>query len=118
MIERRKTARTRVAYGGVIAFNEHQSTMNCVIRNFSNDGAEVKFDHAALLPKEIDLLIARKKRAFSAKIIWRQANKAGLAFRSIEQDTPISLDWARRVRVCESEQRELQNRIAQLMSVH
>jgi hypothetical protein len=65
-----------------------------------------------------ELLIAKKNRAFPAKISWRQASEAGLTFRPVETDIPISLDWARRLRVCESERRELQGRIAQLLSEH
>src|ERR1019366_9862159 len=80
MIERRQSARARVMYGGVIACNKRQSTMNCVIRNFSEDGEKVEFDNTALLPDVIDLLIAKKNRALRAKITWRQANEAGLAF--------------------------------------
>ena len=118
MIERRQSARARVMYGGVIAHNKRQSTMNCVIRNFSEDGAKVEFDNTALLPDVIDLLIAKKNRAFRAKITWRQANEAGLAFHPVERDAPIPLDWARRLRVCEAERRELQNRIVQLSSEH
>lgn len=118
MIERRRSARARVIYGGVIAYNGRQSTLDCMIRNFSEDGAKVEFDNSALLPDVIDLLIARKSREFSAKIAWRQAREAGLAFRSAERDAPIPLDLARRLRLCESERRALQNRIARLLSEH
>ena len=118
MIERRQTARARVIYGGVIAYNGRQSTVDCTIRNFSEDGAKVELDNPAMLPDVIDLLIARKSRAFPAKITWRQAHQLGLSFQRRERDAPIPLDWARRLRACESERRELQNRIAQLLSEH
>ena len=118
MIERRQSARARVIYGGIIAYNRRQSTVQCVIRNFSEDGARVELDNPAVLPDVIDLLIARKDRTFAARIAWRQFNEAGLAFEPIEQDAPIPLDWARRLRACESERRELQSRIARLLSEH
>lgn len=118
MVERRQSARARVIYGGVITYNQRQSTVECVIRNFSEDGAKVEFDDPAALPDVVDLLIAKKNRAFTAKIAWRQINEAGLAFDTVKQDAPIPLDWARRLRACESERRELQNRIAWLLSEH
>jgi hypothetical protein len=118
MIERRQSARARVIYGGVIAYNQRQSTVECVVRNFSEDGAKVEFDNPAVLPDVVDLLIAKKDRAFTAKVVWRQINQAGLAFDTIRQNAPIPLDWARRLRASESERRELQNRIAKLLSEH
>ena len=118
MIERRQSARARVIYGGVIAYNQRQSTVECVVRNFSEDGAKVEFDNPAVLPDVIDLLISKKNRAFTARIAWRQINEAGLAFDTAERDAPISLDQARRLRACESERRELQSRIARLLSEH
>jgi hypothetical protein len=118
MIERRQTARARVIYSGVIAYDERRSTMNCVIRNFSEDGVKVEFENTALLPDEIDLLIAKKSRSFNAKIVWRGETEAGLAFRPVGENRPVPLDWARRLRASESERRKLQSRIAQLMSEH
>jgi hypothetical protein len=118
MIERRQNARARVIYSGVIAYDERRSTMDCVIRNFSEDGVKVEFENTALLPDEIDLLIAKKSRSFNAKIVWRGETEAGLAFRSTGENHPIPLDWARRLRASESERRKLQGRIAQLLSEH
>jgi hypothetical protein len=116
MIEQRQTLRSRVIYGAVIAFNERRSTIECIVRNFSDDGAKIEFENPALLPDEVDLFIAKKSRAFHAKMVWRQANAAGLAFDAVARNAPISLDWARRLRHYESERRELQSRIAQLLS--
>lgn len=118
MIERRQNARTRVIYSGVIAYNDRVSTMDCVVRNFSEDGVKVEFDNTALLPDEVDLLIARKGRSFDAKIVWRRETEAGLAFRATGENRPVPLDWARRLRASEAERRKLQGRIAQLLSEH
>jgi hypothetical protein len=118
MIERRHNARARVIYSGVIAYDERRATMNCVVRNFSEDGVKVEFDNTALLPDQIDLLIAKKGRAFNAKIVWRGETEAGLSFRPSGELHPIPLDWARRLRASESERRKLQGRIAQLLSEH
>jgi hypothetical protein len=118
MIERRQHARARVIYSGVIAYDQRRSTMNCVVRNFCEDGVKVEFDNTALLPDEIDLLIAKKSRAFNAKIVWRGEREAGLTFRSKAENHPIPLDWARRLRASEAERRELKSRINELLSEH
>ncbi|HEV7877351.1 PilZ domain-containing protein [Bradyrhizobium sp.] len=118
MIDRRQTARARVIYSGVVAFNQRQSTMDCVVRNFSDHGAKVEFENAALLPDQVDLVIPRKSRAFLAKIIWRQPNAAGVAFRPLRNNDPVPIDWARKLRASELERRKLQNRLTQLLSEH
>jgi PilZ domain len=118
MIERRQSARSRVLYGGVVGYNHRQSTAECVIRNFSEAGASVEFDDSAVLPDVVDLLVARKNRAFAARVAWRRSNKAGLAFKAVEQDAPMPLDWILRLRAGRSEQRELRNRLAALMTGH
>lgn len=118
MIERRQSARSRVFYGGVVGYNQRQSTAECVIRNFSQAGANVEFDHPAMLPDVVDLLVAKKDRAFTARVAWRRSNKAGLAFKKIEQDAPMPLDWILRLREGRSEQRELKNRLTALTSRH
>lgn len=117
MIERRQGFRSRVIYGGVIAFNGRASTIDCVVRNFSNLGARIELQHGAVLPEEFDLTIARKSRAFLARIVWRDAGNAGLAFRDpAEAGAPVQLDWARRLRDGERTKRRLQNRVDQLRS--
>jgi hypothetical protein len=118
MIEQRQTLRSRVIYGGIIAFNERRSTIECIVRNFSDNGAKIELENPALLPDEVDLFIARKSRAFHAKMVWRQANLAGLAFGLVSRNEPVPLEWARRLRFYEAERRELQGRIAQLLSGH
>jgi hypothetical protein len=115
MHERRKTHRARTFYGGVIAFNKRQSTMDCTVRNFSDDGAMLAFHNTATIPDDIDLTIAHKERSFRARVIWRQAGAAGVSFLD---DTvpaaPVPLDWARRLRKCEEDRAALQRRVEDL----
>jgi hypothetical protein len=119
MLDRRQGFRGRVYYGGVIAFNARNSTMDCLVRNFSPFGAKVEFTNTALLPDEVDLTIARKGFCSQARIAWRRGNEAGLAFRNPNQSSgPIPLDWAIRLRASERARRSLEAVIAQLSSEH
>jgi hypothetical protein len=72
----------------------------------------VEFDDPAGLPDVVDLLVAKKNRAYSARIAWRQHNKAGLALKAAEPEAPMPLDWILRLRTGRSKQRELRNRLA------
>lgn len=115
MVEKRKVARSRTLLGGVIAFNNRASTMDCQVRNLSAGGAKVTFSNTAVVPDRFDLKIARKERSFRARMIWRAPDEAGVAFLGeYNQDVPVPLEWAKRLRDCEAEKAVLRRRIAQL----
>lgn len=121
MQERRKTSRSRTYLGGVVAFNKRSSTMDCLVRNFSPEGAKLVFDATVTLPDAFDLEIRQKERAFRARLVWRGETEAGVAFLDeVAQPAehadaaPIPLDWARKLRNCESQKAELQKRVAEL----
>jgi len=115
MVEKRKAARSRTLLGGVIAFNNRASTMDCQVRNFSAGGAKVIFTNTAVVPDQLDLQIARKERSFRSRMVWRAPNEAGIAFlNEYNQDVPVPLEWARRLHECEAENTALRKRIAQL----
>ena len=61
MVEKRKAVRSRTLLGGVIAFNDRASTMDCQVRNLSPRGAKVTFNNTATVPDQFDLKIARKR---------------------------------------------------------
>ncbi len=54
MLERRHHHRNRVFYGGHIAFNARNATLDCVVRNFSPRGAKIEFENSAMLPDQVD----------------------------------------------------------------
>jgi hypothetical protein len=113
MQDRRQSVRDKVLFGGVAKVDE-ASTMDCVVRNFSESGACVEFDASAKLPKEMSLTIARKGRSYLATMIWRQANRVGLAFKSMVTDAPAD-DLDARLRRSEKKKRQLQRRINDLL---
>ena len=114
MQDRRERVRDKVFLGGVAEINERGSTVDCVVRNFSETGACVEFDSSARLPERMQVTIARKGRSFLADIIWRQANRVGLAFRAMVTDSSES-DLDARLRRSEKKKRQLQRRINQLL---
>jgi hypothetical protein len=114
MQDRRERVREKVYFGGVAEINERGSTMDCVVRDFSETGACVEFDSSARLPETMQLTIARKGRSFLAEMIWRHANRVGVAFRTMLADTPGS-DLDARLRRSEKKKRQLQRRINALL---
>ena len=114
MQDRRESVRDKVFLGGVAEINTRGSTMDCVVRNFSETGACVEFDSSARIPDEMNLTISQRGRSYLARMIWRQANRVGLAFRAMVSDKPES-DLDARLRRSQRKKRRLQRRIDRLL---
>ena len=115
MLDRRQSVRDRVIFRGVAAINKRGSTMDCVVRNISEAGACVEFAAAAKLPDEMRLAIAQKGCSFFGRMMWRQAGRVGLAFRTMTAaGLPASTDLDERLRRSEYKKRQLQRRIKEL----
>jgi len=112
MQERRQNVRDKVLLGAVAEVREIGATMDC--SNLSDGGACVELNRSANLPDQINLTIKHKGRCYLARMIWRQANKVGLAFRDIVTDPPAD-DLDIRLRRSEKKKRELQRRINELL---
>jgi hypothetical protein len=116
MLDRRRTTRDKVMYGGVAEIGEQGATRECVVRNISEQGARLEFGNVIKLPKQqISLTIARKGRSFLATIIWWRDNFIGVAFSSDRSsELPVS-DLEERLRKSEQKKRQLQRRIKELI---
>jgi hypothetical protein len=123
VLERRQFPRNRVYYGGMVAFNARNSTLACVVRNFSRRGAKIEFENSAVLPDRVDFEVERRGLSCLARLVWRDHNAAGLMFSDVQkpvQETSeiIPLDWARKLRATERENRKLRSRLDQILSEH
>ena len=114
MQDRRQSARDKVLLGAVTRTNGLGATVNCVVRNFSADGACIELEAPTTLPEEMHLTIARKGRSFLARIVWQKANRIGLALRPMATE-PRPSDIASRLRQSEKKKRELQRRVNELL---
>jgi hypothetical protein len=115
MLERRQHRRGRVYYGGRLAFDQRGSTLDCIVRNFSDGGARVQMGHAVLLAGAVDLIIERKGMAYLSRMVWRRGNEAGLVFsqpRAVRET--LSLEWSLRLRASERANRGLRRLVEQL----
>lgn len=116
MQDRRESLRDKVMYGGVAEIDNRGTTRECIVRNISDNGANIEFSNDFLLPKEqLSLRIARKGRSFLAKVIWWRDNFVGVAFRAESPAEPVS-DLAERLRKSEIKKQQLQRKIDQLLN--
>ena len=117
MLERRRHPRGRVYYGGAIAFNARNSTLDCIVRNFSRGGAKIEFENSAILPDRVDFEVVRRGLSCLARLVWRDHNTAGLMFsEGREMGDVVPLDWARKLRASERANRRLKSRLDQVLS--
>ncbi|MGD0633428.1 MAG: PilZ domain-containing protein [Beijerinckiaceae bacterium] len=114
MQQRRREHRGRTYLGSRIAFNNRCSTIDCMVRNMSQNGAKLVFAHPVTCPDEFDLMIPQKGESRRVRIIWRQETEAGIVFLASNADTVISIETVRRMRVLEAERATLARRIATL----
>src|SRR5260370_2928244 len=63
----------------------------------------------------MSLNIPRKGRSSLAQMIWRQANRIGLAFRKMTAPGASASDLDERLRKSQQKKRQLQHRIKQLL---
>src|ERR1700733_2194392 len=114
MQDRRAEHRGRTYLGSTAAFNNRCSTIDCLVRNMSQNGAKLVFTHPVAIPGEFDLMIPRKGDSRRAKIIWRQEFEAGVVFLDANKGTVVSIETARRMRKLEAERDALERRVAAL----
>jgi PilZ domain-containing protein len=116
MLDRRQSARDKVIYGGVAKIGDGGASRDCVVRNISEQGANLEFSSAVRLPREqMSLTIARKGRSFLARIIWWRDNFVGVAFSGqTPSELPVS-GLEERLRKSEQKKRQLQRQIKELI---
>jgi hypothetical protein len=111
MLDRRRSSRDKVIYGGIAEIGDDGATRDCVVRNISDQGAKIEFNTAVKL--QMLVAIARKGRSFLSRVVWWRDNFVGVAFSS-ESELPVS-DLDERLRRSEQKKRRLQRRIKKLI---
>ena len=80
MAERRSSARQKSFLQGRIYFNNRRSTVDCLIRDYSETGARLKFSETVAVPEAIELYIPNKEEIHRARVEWRSGDEMGISF--------------------------------------
>lgn len=114
--ERRQHARSRTLIGAQIIFNQRQSTLDCTVRNLSEQGALLILSDAVATPELFELYFPVKRESRMVRARWREGARQGVEFaRAAKADSePAPLDLLRRLKQLEQENSVLKARIAQL----
>jgi len=80
MDERRHNRRQRVIKGGKVFFHNQGSTLDCVVRNMTEEGAHLKLESTNSVPDRFDLLINQENLLYPAEVAWRNMTDIGIRF--------------------------------------
>ncbi len=86
--ERRQKLRKRTFLKGRILFNKGASSMDCLVRDFSEAGARLELGETNTLPDVFDLFIPQKEATLRASLRWRHDDAIGVAF--VEAQKPAA----------------------------
>jgi hypothetical protein len=89
MTDRRAVARQRTFLGGLLSFQNGTASEDCVVRNFTAQGAEIELPHPRA-PESFELLVPARGLRASARIAWRRGGRFGLALEPVEVVKPAS----------------------------
>lgn len=75
----RRSLRHRTLKGGKIVL-DHRSTIDCVIRNMSEEGALIRIAQEVPLPARFELLLVESDMICPVEVRWQRGRDAGLHF--------------------------------------
>ncbi len=110
MVEARRAERVRSFLRARIIFNNHSTTIDCVIKNISRAGAKIELGNSMSIPETFDLEVPQKGRSFRARLSWRNETSIGVEF---VEDDAVERDRGEVERL-RQENRALRASVAQL----
>jgi PAS domain-containing protein len=73
-------ARGRVLMAGKIIFNFGQSTIDCMVRRITDDGATIEVASGLGIPDRFQLSIASEEALLPCKLVWHSEEQIGVTF--------------------------------------
>lgn len=119
MRERRLLPRQKSFLQGRIYFNNRRSSIDCLIRDYTEVGARLKFSETITVPEAIELYLPSREEIHRARVEWRNGNEMGVSF-GVEVRSPSTApeasvgDLAARVQVLEGEVAVLKRAVNEL----
>jgi PilZ domain-containing protein len=119
MNDRRTRARQKSFLQGRVFFNNRRSSLDCLVRDFSDHGARLKVSESVMMPEVVELYIPNKDEAYRAHVQWRAGDEVGLAFDAPDGSpsiVPGAPDLLARVHRLETEVAALQRKVHELQN--
>lgn len=78
MDEKRRVPRVDVEHLAHVSFAG--TSLSCVVRNISAEGAALEVDNAAYIPQRFRLVLPNDRGVRDCRLVWIQRNRIGVAF--------------------------------------
>jgi hypothetical protein len=119
--ERRTLLRKRSFLQGRLYFNNRRSSLDCLVRDISPQGAKLKVSDSVAIPEIVELHIPNKDETYRAKVQWRTGLEIGVTFDddlAMPSIVPSAgpADLLERVRRLEAEVASLQRKLNELQN--
>ena len=80
-----RTHRNRTFKTGIISYQDHTLTVDCIVRDINSEGVKLKFEKNALVPDSFMLTIPMDGTKVDCEVKWRVGQEVGAAFVSDRQ---------------------------------
>jgi hypothetical protein len=88
-IERRPNRRNRVFFAGIIVYADGVFTLDCTIRDLSENGARLTVLEGAQFPSNFFLINIRGRVVYEAVVVWIVGAEVGVSFGKIHRLTDM-----------------------------
>jgi len=119
MNDRRTRTRQKSFLQGRVFYNNRRSSLDCLVRDFSDHGARLKISESIVMPEVVELYIPNKDEAYRAHVQWRTGEEVGVAFDGPDGSpsiVPSSPDLLARVHRLETDMASLQRKVQELLN--
>jgi hypothetical protein len=80
--------RQRTFLKGTLYYDNRRASIECLVRDISDSGARLTFEHPVIVPDNVELFIAQKQQTLRARVQRRGPNEIGIAFEVERSDEP------------------------------
>ena len=88
MIERRSLVRHKTFIKGRIYFNNKLSSMDCIVRDVTDNGGRLEVSESVPLPDAFEIYMPNKDEYFHAQVEWRKGGNIGVSWSSERTSRP------------------------------
>lgn len=79
-MDQRSSKRQRTLLDGRIVFNNRFSLIECRVRDLSDTGARIMFEHPVTIPPEFELEVPSRELSAWARVMWSRGREHGIRF--------------------------------------